>query len=135
MVGVLGSIISRNETAANAPDEIEVTEVQPTEKPQPVEVLQVAPPIIEEAEEAGKGPSKLVVPAKKKEARRGRPLGKKVPVAPVEREKVSLRLRADLTAIYRDWSWKEQCQFSDLVDRALEFYWKSRGNARKPEKE
>jgi hypothetical protein len=40
--------------------------------------------------------------------------------------------RADLAAAYRDWSWQERCQFSDLVDRAMESYLKK---ARKPERE
>lgn len=68
-------------------------------------------------------------------ARRGRPPRSQKPSAPVAREKVSLRLRADLAAIYRDWSWEERCQFSDLVDRAMEFYLKHRSKARKPEAE
>jgi hypothetical protein len=71
----------------------------------------------------------------KQKARRGRPPAGARPTEQVEREKVSLRLRADLAATYRDWSWDEHCQFSDLVDRAMEHYLKSRGKARKPEKE
>jgi hypothetical protein len=71
----------------------------------------------------------------KKNARRGRPPAGTRTSEPVEREKVSLRLRADLAATYRDWSWEEHCQFSDLVDRALEHYLRSQKKARKPEKE
>lgn len=82
-------------------------------------------------------PSSQKTKEKKQEARRGRPPKGTRPSLPVEREKVSLRLRADLVAHYRDWSWAERCQFSDLVDRALEHYQRAnRGkNDRKPETE
>ena len=79
-------------------------------------------------------PTESVRPTQKQnqEARRGRPPGRAAQ-EPVVREKVSLRLRADLAQAYRDWSWEERCQFSDLVDRAMEQYLKHRGKARKPE--
>jgi hypothetical protein len=73
-------------------------------------------------------------PGEKKRARLGRPLAGSRASEPIEREKVSLRLRSDLTATYRDW-WEEHCQFSDLVDRAMEHYLKSRRKARMPERE
>ena len=37
----------------------------------------------------------------------------------VDKEKVTLRLSSELMAVYRDWSWDERCQLSDLVERAL----------------
>lgn len=134
--GVLGHIISRNEAATNAPEEQEIEAVNRVETTRPSEVLQAehASSDATGSERPPASPPKSVAPSKKQEARRGRPPGNKTPTAPVEREKVSLRLRSDLAATYRDWSWKEQCQFSELVDRALEFYWMSRVNARKPEK-
>ncbi|WP_435022709.1 hypothetical protein TA3x_005801 (plasmid) [Tundrisphaera sp. TA3] len=145
--GVLGNIISRNEAAANAPEEETVAESRAVEMPKPVETpgppeaqrqvegAQFAPAQVVDLAEPPAATPKRAAPLKKQEARRGRPPGSKTPAAMVEREKVSLRLRSDLAATYRDWSWKEQCQFSDLVDRALEYYWKAKGNARKPEKE
>jgi hypothetical protein len=74
-------------------------------------------------------------PPERNGARRGRPPKARRTSEPVEREKVSLRLRADLAAMYREWSWEERCQFSDLVDRAMEVYLKHREKARKPERE
>lgn len=85
--------------------------------------------------EATKSEAARQAASKTTAARRGRPLRSACPSGPVAREKVSLRLRADLAATYRDWSWDERCQFSDLVDRAMEFYLKHRGKARKQEKE
>lgn len=72
---------------------------------------------------------------KKPEARRGRPPGGSRDGEPVQREKVSLRLRSDLAAAYREWSWEERCQFSDLVDKAMESFLKTRKKARMPERE
>ena len=66
-------------------------------------------------------PPRLVETAKR-QAKRGRPPSSSRAAEPVEREKVTLRLRADLVALYRDWSWDERCQFSDLVDRAMADY-------------
>lgn len=71
----------------------------------------------------------------KAKARLGRPPAEGRSSEPVEREKVSLRLRADLAAAYRAWSWDERCQFSDLVDRALESYLKSRKKSQNARKE
>jgi uncharacterized protein (DUF4415 family) len=54
-------------------------------------------------------------------ARRGRPPGP--PSFPAEtRQKVTLRLPADLIAAYRDWSWEARSQLSYLVERALVDY-------------
>ena len=58
-------------------------------------------------------------------ARRGRPPGQKAG-EPVLREKVTLRLSAELMAEYRDWSWEERCQLGELVERALTQYQKPR---------
>lgn len=38
------------------------------------------------------------------------------------REKVTLRIRSDLIAEYRDWSWEARCQLSELVERSLLCY-------------
>jgi hypothetical protein len=42
------------------------------------------------------------------------------------KEKVTLRIRSDLIAEYRDWSWESRCQISNLVERALLAYRNSR---------
>jgi hypothetical protein len=53
-------------------------------------------------------------------ARRGRPSGKAV--AAVPREKVTVRIAAELIATYRDWSWEARAQLSHLVEQALTEY-------------
>ena len=53
-------------------------------------------------------------------ARRGRPTGKRTSASP--REKVTLRISRHLVADYRDWSWDARCNFSHLVERALDEY-------------
>ncbi len=42
------------------------------------------------------------------------------------KEKVTLRISSDLIAEYRDWSWEARCQLSELVERALDDYRRSR---------
>jgi hypothetical protein len=56
-----------------------------------------------------------------RQARRGRPPGPR-PEASIRREKVTVWLRAELIAQYRDWSWECRCQLSSLVEIALEEY-------------
>jgi hypothetical protein len=145
--GVLGNLLTSSEQMAAADQEMaaateekkqvesqgasrvhveEPVELGPTE---PREAKVVREPESRRKEEV-KAPSETVVG--KQKARLGRPPAGTAVAEPVEREKVSLRLRADLAATYRDWSWEEHCQFSDLVDRALEHYLKSRGKGRKP---
>lgn len=129
--GVLNNLISAPEPSllpplASTPQESQVA--APREQPPEPEEPRPATTPEPTAEKATR-------PRKKAAARRGRPPTGSRSSEPAEREKVSLRLRADLAATYRDWSWEEHCQFSDLVDRALEFYLKSRGKARKPESE
>jgi len=133
--GVLSKLLSEPEPVQNAPA------TPPRERPQEAEeaprVRMTEPPEEQPPPSPSKTPAvvKEASPRKKAEARRGRPPAGARTSEPVEREKVSLRLRADLAAAYRDWSWEERCQFSDLVDRALESYLKSRRKARKPETE
>jgi hypothetical protein len=123
--GVLGNLLSQPE-AAQMMEREETSNVPPDAAPQKPE----PPPDSKEREPVSK-PGQGV----KRKARLGRPPTGSKASEPVEREKVSLRIRADLAAAYRDWSWEEHCQFSDLVDRALESYLKSRRKARMPERE
>ncbi len=60
-------------------------------------------------------------------SRLGRPPGRR---AGVERpkEKITVRIDAELIAAYRDWSWEARCQVGELVERALGQYL-SRRNA------
>jgi hypothetical protein len=60
-------------------------------------------------------------PSQTSTARRGRPLGKSMP-AGQPKAKVTLWLSQTLVDSYRDWSWEARCQFSHLVERALEDY-------------
>ena len=62
-------------------------------------------------------------------ARVGRP-GKTAPRPNVCREKVTLRVRSDLIADYRDWSWEARCQLGELVEQALTDYRDSRRRGR-----
>ena len=42
------------------------------------------------------------------------------------KEKVTLRLDAELVADYRDWSWDQRCQLGELVEQALRAFWTGR---------
>ncbi len=123
--GVLGNLLSQPE-ATQATEREESSNVPPGEAHR----LPEPPPAAKE-----RGPVSKQGQGVKRKARLGRPPAGSKASEPVEREKVSLRIRADLAAAYRDWSWEEHCQFSDLVDRALESYLKSRRKARMPERE
>ncbi len=121
--GVLAGLV----TPQSMPAPPASSEPHPVREEEPLTTVP-APPVQETQEVI----PKKQVPDEKTKARRGRPLAGSRTSEPVEREKVSLRLRSDLAAAYRDWSWEERCQFSDLVDRALESYLKNRQKARKP---
>ena len=54
-------------------------------------------------------------------ARLGRPAGRgQCTEGP--KEKVTLRINADVIACYRDWSWEKRCQLGELVEQALATY-------------
>jgi outer membrane biosynthesis protein TonB len=131
--GVLGNLISEPEAPPTTPPEEKPHESKDVLREQGREHPEEQQP--PEPRESSAVEKKEAKPRKKEGARRGRPPAVTRTSELVEREKVSLRLRADLAATYRDWSWEEHCQFSELVDRAMEFYLKSRGKARKPERE
>lgn len=140
--GVLGNLLTPEEAAPPSPPQESQSEPQVTKSTQETAPVPVQGPTPVPTQAPPKAaaqdlPQPAPKPAKgtKTEARRGRPLAGSRTSEPVEREKVSLRLRSDLAAAYRDWSWEERCQFSDLVDRALESYLKNRQKARKPERE
>jgi uncharacterized protein (DUF4415 family) len=57
----------------------------------------------------------------RKPTRLGRPPGK--PQQPrLPKEKVTLRIDAELISDYRDWSWEKRCQLGELVEHALADY-------------
>ncbi len=123
--GVLSNLLSQPEAAALPEREVSPS-VAPSEAPRSPEPAPAA---------KEQGPVIKLGQVEKRKARLGRPPAGSKTNEPVEREKVSLRIRADLAAAYREWSWEEHCQFSDLVDRAMEFYLKGRRKARMPERE
>jgi uncharacterized protein (DUF4415 family) len=54
-------------------------------------------------------------------SRLGRPPGRtRNQVVP--KEKVTLRISAELVAEYREWSWQRRCQLGELVEAALRAY-------------
>jgi hypothetical protein len=78
-------------------------------------------PGIEVAAAAPNHRQKAPISRKRSFTRRGRPPGGKLK-ATAPKEKVTLRVNADLIAEYRDWSWDERCQLGELVERALYAY-------------
>ena len=58
-------------------------------------------------------------------ARLGRPPGRAAGTSR-PKEKVTLRLDAELVADYRDWSWDQRCQLGELVEQALRAFWTGR---------
>ena len=64
-------------------------------------------------------------PHKRNMARTGRPPGKGTS-SPCRKEKLTVRIDADLVAAYRDWSWDARCNLGELVGRAMRNHLKSR---------
>ena len=64
-------------------------------------------------------------PPKASRARLGRPPGAGLRQSG-PKEKVTLRIPSKLIAEYRDWSWEARCQLSELVERALVAYRRTR---------
>ena len=76
-------------------------------------------------------PSRLATrdkPEKKSHARAGRPPGKRLHNAH-RREKLTVRIDADLVEKYRDWSWDARCNLGELVGTAMWRYLKTRGGS------
>ena len=93
--------------AAPAPQAVEVAQAEP--QPQPVEAARPA--------RQGRGGGE------KLKARRGRPPGSgRAGQEPVERKKVTLRIKASLIDEYVDWSWNRRVQLGQLIEEALESY-------------
>lgn len=103
--GVLGELISPASTPAESPP-----------KKQPPALQQKTGPT---------GAAHAPAAPHTQRARLGRPPGTSTrQTGP--KEKVTLRIPCDLIAEYRDWSWEAKCQISELVERALASYRKSR---------
>ena len=58
-------------------------------------------------------------------ARAGRPPGKGS-CASTPKEKLTVRIDADLAAAYRDWSWDARCNLGELVSQAMRNHLKNR---------
>ena len=69
--------------------------------------------------------SERPLPPKTSRARLGRPPGNSANDSG-PKEKVTLRIPCKLIAEYRDWSWEARCQLSELVEKALAAYQKSK---------
>ncbi len=61
-------------------------------------------------------------------ARTGRPPGKGTS-SPCRKEKLTVRIDADLAAAYRDWSWDARCNLGELVSQAMRIQLKDRRNS------
>ena len=59
--------------------------------------------------------------ARKSHARLGRPPGRLLRRSQ-PKEKLTIRIDAQLAALYRDWSWEQRCQLGELIERALRDY-------------
>jgi hypothetical protein len=99
---------------------------------QPREAKEVAV-IVEERPAATNEPRPTPEPAprrkesrgvtEKPKARRGRPPGsQRAGEGPVERKKVTLRIKSSLIDEYIEWSWNRRCQLGQLIEEALESY-------------
>ena len=54
-------------------------------------------------------------------ARTGRPPGRAASTS-AQREKLTVRIDADLLEQYRDWSWEARCNLGELVSQAMRQY-------------
>lgn len=99
--GVLGELISR---PADLPPQPPVAEKPPRA-----------------AEHGAEDPVSAGPPNVRRRARLGRPPGCRRPNGK-PKEKVTLRIDAELIDQYRDWSWEARCQLGELVERALDAY-------------
>ena len=64
-------------------------------------------------------------PGKRSHARSGRPPGK-VSAKLRPREKLTVRIDAEMVEKYRDWSWDARCNLGELVGRAMQIHLKNR---------
>lgn len=67
-------------------------------------------------------------PEKREHARVGRPPGKGSARAQ-RKEKMTVRIDANLVDKYRDWSWDARCNLGELVGAAMRRYLKMRGGS------
>lgn len=67
-------------------------------------------------------------PPNRTHARTGRPPGKGN-TSPKRKEKLTVRIDADLAAAYRDWSWDARCNLGELVSQAMRTHLKTRRNS------
>ena len=102
--GVLGELISSAPTSTESP--AHRRPLAASRGPEPIGTPEPTPPRL-------------------RRARLGRP-PRNTDQHPGPKEKVTLRIHSDLIAEYREWSWEARCQLSELVERALAGYRKSR---------
>ncbi|MBN1865846.1 hypothetical protein JW916_01010 [Candidatus Sumerlaeota bacterium] len=67
-------------------------------------------------------PKRLV---KRSKARTGRPPGKG-DSGSTQKEKLTVRIDADLVEQYRDWSWDARCNLGELVGQAMRLHLRNR---------
>lgn len=134
--GVLGGIISESPQEAKVPGpqggpEVRAGLTEPApEAPEPAPKVPELVGQTQGAEIAAKARrAKSDEPSERARVRRGRPpkrAGGAGPQESVQREKVTLRLNADLMNQYRDWTWEQRCQLHDLIEGAMANYLKRR---------
>lgn len=113
--GVLGGLIGNPapRPIQEQPREQPVVVQEPPTEPKEETPRQVAAPKRKE----GRGE------AERPKARRGRPPGTgRAGEGPVERKKVTLRIKSSLIDEYIEWSWSKRCQLGQLIEEALESY-------------
>jgi uncharacterized protein (DUF4415 family) len=76
-----------------------------------------------EADEEKQAQPECTKKAKHSRARTGRPPGKGTSKSP-RREKLTVRIDADLIEKYRDWSWDARCNLGELVGQAMQIHLK-----------
>ncbi len=69
--------------------------------------------------------SSQLKPKRKSHARAGRPPGR-VQAKTRRREKLTVRIDAELVDKYRDWSWDARCNLGELVGQAMRIHLKNR---------
>jgi len=87
------------------------------------EIISDEPPTSGSSEPAPS--SSQLKPKKKSHARAGRPPGK-LSSKTRRREKLTVRIDADLVEKYRDWSWDARCNLGELVGRAMRIHLRDR---------
>jgi len=106
ITGVLGELISPPATAHATPP------------------LAALPTFTPKAQPSEKKPKSKPITIR---SRLGRPPGRRAGIEK-PKEKITVRIDAELIAAYRDWSWEARCQIGELVEKSLRRYLSQRDN-------